>query len=274
MPRLDQSTIYRARRALRSARSLRHRTLRADRRLRSAARCQHCRSRAAAERVTAKKSSVFHRLCSMIRERLGAWDCSPAPLSPMRGEYTLCPVRAALPSALDAEPLPLARMREQAASERSVALPISLSENASRFGAISRLNHASSRWAGCSRAQVRLRRCPSLIASPHARGLRRRRPEDHCLRQSALRAPYARPRSHGGHARAVLSACTLRNDGACVSAQVHRIRRTRSDGLGVLRRSACAMLALRTAAAARLCEALRAAAIGPDPVRCGTCSRI
>lgn len=38
-----------------------------------------------------------------------------------------------------------ARMREQAASESPVALAISLSENASSFGAISHLNRASSR---------------------------------------------------------------------------------------------------------------------------------
>lgn len=54
-------------------------------------------------------------------------------------------------------------MREQAASDKPVALAISLSEKASRFGAISRLNHVSSRWAGCSRALLRLRRYPSLI---------------------------------------------------------------------------------------------------------------
>ncbi len=51
-----------------------------------------------------------------------------------------------------------ARMREQATSNRTVALPISLSENASSLGAISRLNQASSRWLGCSRAQLRFRR--------------------------------------------------------------------------------------------------------------------
>ena len=50
-----------------------------------------------------------------------------------------------------------------------MALAIALSVNASSFGAISRLNHASSCWPGCSRAQLRLRRCPSLIASPRAR---------------------------------------------------------------------------------------------------------
>ena len=60
-------------------------------------------------------------------------------------------------------------MREQAARDKPVALPISLSEKASSFGTISRLNHASSRWPRCSRAQLRLRRCPSLIASPRAR---------------------------------------------------------------------------------------------------------
>jgi hypothetical protein len=64
-------------------------------------------------------------------------------------------------------------MREQAASDKPVALPISLSENVSSFGAISRLNQASSRCLGCSRAQRRLRRCPSLIASPRAAKLSR-----------------------------------------------------------------------------------------------------
>ncbi len=38
-----------------------------------------------------------------------------------------------------------------------MAVAISLSEKASSFGAISRLNHGSSRWPGCSRAQRRLR---------------------------------------------------------------------------------------------------------------------
>jgi hypothetical protein len=37
-------------------------------------------------------------------------------------------------------------MREHAASDKPVAAAISLSENASSLGAISRLNHASSRW--------------------------------------------------------------------------------------------------------------------------------
>ena len=41
-------------------------------------------------------------------------------------------------------------MREQAASDNPVTSPIALSEKASSFGAISRLNHASSRWPGCS----------------------------------------------------------------------------------------------------------------------------
>jgi DNA-binding phage protein len=44
-------------------------------------------------------------------------------------------------------------MREQAASDNPVALPIFLSENASSFGATSRLKHASSRWPGCSLAR-------------------------------------------------------------------------------------------------------------------------
>jgi hypothetical protein len=60
------------------------------------------------------------------------------------------------------------RMREQAARDKPVAPAISASVKASSFGAISRLNHASSRWPGCSRAQLRLRRCPSAIASPRA----------------------------------------------------------------------------------------------------------
>ena len=59
--------------------------------------------------------------------------------------------------------------REQAASDKPVALAISLSEKASSFGTISRLNHASSHCPGCSRAHSRLRRWPSLIASPRAR---------------------------------------------------------------------------------------------------------
>ena len=50
-----------------------------------------------------------------------------------------------------------------------MAFAIALSGKPSSFGAISRLNQASSRWPGCSRAQLRLRRCPSLIASPRAR---------------------------------------------------------------------------------------------------------
>jgi hypothetical protein len=62
-----------------------------------------------------------------------------------------------------------ARIREHAASDKPVAVAISRSEKASSFGAISRLNHASSRWPGCSRAQLRLRRCRSPIASPRAR---------------------------------------------------------------------------------------------------------
>jgi hypothetical protein len=37
-------------------------------------------------------------------------------------------------------------MREHAASDKPVAPAISLSENASSFGAISRVNRASSRW--------------------------------------------------------------------------------------------------------------------------------
>jgi hypothetical protein len=62
-----------------------------------------------------------------------------------------------------------ARMREQAASDRPVVAAISASVKASSFGVISRLNHASSRWLRCWRAQLRLRRCPSLIASLRAR---------------------------------------------------------------------------------------------------------
>ncbi len=60
-------------------------------------------------------------------------------------------------------------MREPAASKSPVALAISLSVNPSSFGAISRLNHASSRWPGCSCAQLRLRRCDALesIARRH-----------------------------------------------------------------------------------------------------------
>jgi hypothetical protein len=73
--------------------------------------------------------------------------------------------------------LPMPRMRHlstgpdtRARCERKpVTLAISLSVKASNLGAISRLNHTSSRWPGCSRAQLRLRRWPSLIASPRAR---------------------------------------------------------------------------------------------------------
>jgi hypothetical protein len=76
------------------------------------------------------------------------------------------------------------RLREHAASDSLVAAAISRSEKASSIGAVSRLNDASSLWPGCSRAQLRLRRWPSLIASPRviprgtaarivARGLRR-----------------------------------------------------------------------------------------------------
>ena len=84
-----------------------------------------------------------------------------------------------------------ARMREQAASDSPVASAISLSENASSFGATSRLNHASSRGPGCSRAQLRLRRCPSLIASPRTRftaALRRGSLPAAACAASALRA--------------------------------------------------------------------------------------
>jgi hypothetical protein len=50
-------------------------------------------------------------------------------------------------------------MAEHAAND-TVAAAISLSEKASSFDAISRLNNASSRWPGCSRAQLRFRRWP------------------------------------------------------------------------------------------------------------------
>ena len=148
--------------------TVRQRTRRADRRLRSATPREECRSHAA-ERVTAKKSSL-HVHCSLIRERLGAEDCSAQRRS--------VPCEAsgyALTNASNASQcrgcgtFAPARMREHAASESPVALPISLSEKASSFGTISRLNHASSRCSGCSRAQLRLRRCPSLIASPRTR---------------------------------------------------------------------------------------------------------
>ena len=62
-----------------------------------------------------------------------------------------------------------ARIREQAASDKLVASAISLSVKVSSFGVILRLNQASFRWPGCSRAQLRFRRCPSLIASPRTR---------------------------------------------------------------------------------------------------------
>ena len=47
-----------------------------------------------------------------------------------------------------------ARIREQAANDKPVVAAISLSVKASSFGAISRLNHASSRCPGCSRDQL------------------------------------------------------------------------------------------------------------------------
>gem|GEM_PF-5897362 len=52
--------------------------------------------------------------------------------------------------------LALARMREQAASDKPVAFAISASVNASSFGAISRRNHASSRGVA-DRAVLQLR---------------------------------------------------------------------------------------------------------------------
>src|SRR5579863_6060210 len=80
-----------------------------------------------------------------------------------------------------------ARIREHAASDKPVAAAISLSEKPSSFGAISRLNQSSSRWPGCSRAQRRLRRCPSLIASPRARFTS-------ALRRGSLPAAVCEPR--------------------------------------------------------------------------------
>jgi hypothetical protein len=61
------------------------------------------------------------------------------------------------PQCLGCGTLAPAQMREEAASDKSVAAAISLSEKASSFAAISRLNPASPRWPGCSRAQLRLR---------------------------------------------------------------------------------------------------------------------
>jgi hypothetical protein len=84
-----------------------------------------------------------------------------------------------------------ARMREQAASDKLVAAAISASVKASSFGAISRLNQASSRRPGCSRAQRRLRRCPSLIVLPRARFTEALRRESSANAGSVLRAPYA-----------------------------------------------------------------------------------
>ena len=62
-----------------------------------------------------------------------------------------------------------ARMREQAASDKPVALAIWLREEASSFGTISRRNHAASRSAAAPRAHERLRRCCSEMASPRLR---------------------------------------------------------------------------------------------------------
>ena len=62
-----------------------------------------------------------------------------------------------------------ARIREQAASDKPVALAISLSERASSFGTTSRRNHAASRSAAAPRAHARLRRCCSAVASPRFR---------------------------------------------------------------------------------------------------------
>jgi hypothetical protein len=60
-------------------------------------------------------------------------------------------------------------MREQAASDKPVAAAISLSVNASSFGAISRLNRASSRELGSSRSPAAIASIPSEIASRRAR---------------------------------------------------------------------------------------------------------
>ena len=52
-----------------------------------------------------------------------------------------------MPRMRNLRPSPDAR----AASDKPVAFAISLSENASSFGTISRVNQASSRWHECSR---------------------------------------------------------------------------------------------------------------------------
>ena len=69
------------------------------------------------------------------------------------------------------------------------------------------------------------------------------------------------------HARLAMTAPALEHRLAAHRAR-ERIGRAR------LRRLACAMHALHTAAAARPCEALRAAAIAPEQERCGAYSRL
>ena len=94
----------------------------------------------------------------MIREQLGAWDCSAQRRSvPCEASGYALTNASNASKCLGCGTFAPARMREHAASERPVALPISLSVKASSFGAISRLNQASSRSPGCSRAKWRLR---------------------------------------------------------------------------------------------------------------------
>lgn len=144
------------------------------------------------------------------------------------------------------------RIREQAVSDSPVTLAISLSEKPSSFGAISRLNHASSRRPGCSRAQLRLRRWPSLITSPRARltaGLRRGSLPAAACAASALRAAAIARRPRSRRAFGMQSSQCRRRRLSTGSPHIaHAVGLAASDsGLG----ARCVL-----AAYARVCEAL------------------
>ncbi len=155
------------------------------------------------------------------------------------------------------------RIREQAESDKPVAAAISRSEKPSSFGAISRLNQASSRWPGCSRAQLRLRRCPSLIASPRTRftaALRRGSLPAALCAARALRAPAIARRP-----------CSRRAFGMHAS-QCRRLRlRTGSPhiahAIGLAGRASMVRVRHFRVAYGRGCEALRGVASSGD--RCG-----
>ena len=144
-------------------------------------------------------------------------------------------------------------------------MPISLSENASSFGTISRLNHASSRWPGCSRAQLRLRRCPSLIASPRARftaALRRGSLPCGSLRCERLARRFDRAETMLApclrHARLAMTAPALEHRLAAHRAR-DRIGRARFDG----RRAPCSRcVRSRLRGFARRCEQRRSLRTG------------